>query len=149
MVAPHSTPVASRGKRRGAVLSWEPMAAPQIDRLLFVYNADSGRWNALLDSARKALAASACELCDLTHGLTGERAAWREVARSLARPIAYVHRDERSPEVAALTDGRLPCVVAESGGSPSLLVTREEIAACRGDLDDFGRLLAERVNGER
>ncbi|MBI3608180.1 MAG: hypothetical protein HY207_09445 [Nitrospirae bacterium] len=44
----------------------------KIERLLFIYNADSGKWGAFVDSAKKLLMINGCALCSLTHGLAGE-----------------------------------------------------------------------------
>ena len=44
-----------------------------IKRLVLVYDANSGTWSAVLDSARKLLSLDACGLCAITHGLAGEK----------------------------------------------------------------------------
>ena len=45
----------------------------RIQRLVFVYAADSGLFHALVDSAKKLLMVKGCSLCAITHGLAGER----------------------------------------------------------------------------
>jgi hypothetical protein len=64
--------------------------------LIFVYNADAGSINALLDSAHKILSPStyACRLCELTYGLVREKQAWKAFRESLAEPVTFLHRDE-------------------------------------------------------
>jgi len=54
-------------------------AASTTPRLLLVYHADSGRWQVLRDAAHKLVSPDAypCTLCTLTHGVMGERSAWR------------------------------------------------------------------------
>jgi hypothetical protein len=49
-----------------------------IERLLFIYNADSGALNTIVDSARKLLSINGCPLCSLTHSLAARP---RPVAR--------------------------------------------------------------------
>ena len=63
---------------------------------LFVYNATSGAWSAIFDSAHKILSPStyACNLCQLTHGVFGEREAWKEFKRSWPHRLEFYHRDE-------------------------------------------------------
>ena len=121
------------------------MPARPIDRLIFVFDADAGRWSAFLDSARKALALKGCSLCALTHGLAGEKPEWRAAKGALGLPVSYVHRDELAGPIAEVARGRLPCVVAERGRAIDLLVTPEELEACGGSLDAFKRLLENRV----
>lgn len=64
--------------------------------LLFVYNADSGLWNAALDTLHKIVSPStyACRLCAVSYGLLGMRKAWAETIRALPLPVRFLHRDE-------------------------------------------------------
>jgi hypothetical protein len=43
-----------------------------------------------------------------------------------------VHLDERDAELVAFTDGRTPCVVAETTTGLVMLVDAERLDACRG-----------------
>ena len=64
--------------------------------LVFVYNADSGRVNAWLDIGHKLLRPDSytCDLCQLTHGVFRERAAWKAWREQNERPLEFLHRDE-------------------------------------------------------
>ena len=64
--------------------------------LLFVYNADSGKLNALLDSAHKIVSPSTynCQLCQLTYGLVNEKQAWKQFREQLDEEVLFFHRDE-------------------------------------------------------
>ena len=73
------------------------MSKRTIDRLLFVYNANSGKWNAILDGAKKLLAVDGCPLCSLTHGVFGEKAEWRACKESFGVPVEYVVPKEGAP----------------------------------------------------
>jgi hypothetical protein len=108
-----------------------------VDRLLFVYNADSGTLNAILDSARKLLSADGCPLCSLTHSLAGERAAWTRCRESLGVAVDYVHRDELTPSLRRLVGSSLPSVVARAAGEETLLLGPEAIDACSGSVDEL------------
>lgn len=112
-----------------------------IDRLIFVFDADSGALSAFFDSARKALRLGGCALCSITHGLTGERAEWTDCKEELGVKVEYVHRDEIWPELEGEIEGRLPCVVAEAGGELQELMDRGVLERCRGSVADLrGRL---------
>ena len=119
-------------------------AKRRIDRLVFVFSAGSGSFNAFLDSARKLLQIKGCTLCTITHGLAGEKAEWRECKEEIGVPVDYVHSDEITPALArAIGDGgtNLPCVVAEAGGELILLLGPDVLDRCKGSVADLkGRL---------
>jgi hypothetical protein len=112
-----------------------------IDRLLFVFNADTGSFNAFLDSARKLLRIKGCTLCTITHGLAGERSEWRECKEEIGVPVDYVHRDEVSAELRAVVGDQLPCIVAQTGNDLVLLLAPDVLDRCQGSVADLkGRL---------
>ena len=64
--------------------------------LLFVWNADSGWQQALMDSLHKVLRPESypCSLCRLTYGVVGPRADWKQFLKEWGRPAYFLHRDE-------------------------------------------------------
>jgi len=113
----------------------------RIDRLLFVFNADTGSFNALLDSARKLLRLNGCTLCSITHGLAGEKSEWRECKEEIGVPVDYVHRDEISAELRSVVGDQLPCIVAQAGTDLILLLAPDVLERCQGSVADLkGRL---------
>ena len=112
-----------------------------IDKLIFVFAADSGSLNALLDSAKKLFRIKNCTLCSLTHGLAGEKSEWRECRDELGVPVEYLHRDELAGELKSLVASSLPCVVADSRGELIVLLKPDVLERCQGSVADFkGRL---------
>ncbi|MGX1024508.1 GTPase [Flavobacterium sp. CS20] len=65
-------------------------------QLIFVYNADSGLKNALLDSAHKILSPKTyqCKLCELTYGVFKEKKAWKEFRENSDVDMKFLHADE-------------------------------------------------------
>ncbi len=65
-------------------------------KLIFVYNADSGLMNTLLDIGHKALSPQTyqCHLCGLTFGLIGEHKQWKKFREESATEMEFLHRDE-------------------------------------------------------
>lgn len=65
-------------------------------KLIFVYNADSGFINTLLDIGHKALDPETyqCNLCSLTHGIVGEHKEWKKFRQESAAEMRFLHRDE-------------------------------------------------------
>jgi len=112
-----------------------------IDRLLFVYNADGGKWNAFVDSTKKLFMVNGCALCSITHGLTGEKREWKDCRDALGVPIDYVHRDEITSRLCEVVGANIPAVVAEVRGQYVLVMGPDVLERCRGSVADFrGRL---------
>jgi len=65
-------------------------------KLLFVYNANSGRLNAVLDSAHKFLSPSTypCSLCTLTYNTFGEKKLWKKFREECSVEMDFLHTDE-------------------------------------------------------
>ena len=65
-------------------------------KLIFVYNANSGRLNTLFDIAHKLLSPGTyqCELCSLTHGALSEKKAWKEFRERTGLKMEFLHKDE-------------------------------------------------------
>lgn len=116
-----------------------------IERLVLVYDANSGTWSAVVDSARKLLALDACGLCAITHGLTGERPEWTSCKEGLGVDVGELHRDELTPAMRDLTSGLLPCVVAETPAGSVVIVARDDLGACEGEPSALSDLIRERI----
>ena len=65
-------------------------------KLLFVYNADSGLTNALMDWGHKLVSPEtyACQLCKLTYGWAGMKTEWRAFVDALPHEVVFLDRDE-------------------------------------------------------
>ena len=79
------------------------MESIKTDLLVFVYNANSGFGNALLDSVHKTLDPKSynCNLCAITFGFFSENRKWKEFRQNSVVDMEFLHRDEfkkRYPE---------------------------------------------------
>ncbi len=65
-------------------------------KLIFVYNADSGFINTLIDIGHKAISPQTyqCNLCDLTFGLLKERKQWKKFREESKTEMEFLHKDE-------------------------------------------------------
>ena len=111
--------------------------------LVFVYNADSGVFNALADAAHKIFSPRtyACNLCALTHGAVRMRGEWRKFLEGLGRPLEFLHADElRSRH--GVSDLPLPAIFLKEGGGLKLLAGAAAVNGCR-TLDDLKRLIRD------
>jgi hypothetical protein len=114
-----------------------------IERLTGVYHADGGLAGELRYGLGKLLGRAHCSLCDLTHGVVREREEWRELVRRLGVPVALVHLNERDADIARVSDGSTPCVIAHTDGGLRLLLAPADLDACGGDLAAFEQRLRQ------
>jgi hypothetical protein len=116
------------------------------DRLIFVYNADNGFFNALMDSAHKVFSPATyeCSLCRFTYGLTGMLLPWKKFLDELAVEKAFLHRREFRRDFPQL-QVELPAILRESRGTVDVLVTAAEIKQA-GSLDGLIELVRGRLN---
>lgn len=104
----------------------------KLDRIILVYDADSGIAALVHDIVKKALGREDCALCEITYGPLGKRSAWRQCAATLDIIVDELHRD-RVPEAWGLPRAELPCILARHGDSlPAVLISKAEIELCRG-----------------
>ncbi len=106
------------------------------DRLIFVYNADGGIAQGIMDSVHKTLSPSTypCSLCAITYGAFTMDRRWRAWLKALPVPSVFFHKDD-SP----YRDMALPVVLIERGGQVATLVSAERLNA----LDNVDALIAE------
>ena len=116
--------------------------ARDINELIMIYDAPSGKLAAVSDSLKKIFGRG-CSLCAMTHGLVSKRKEWQEFEEGVGVPISYLHDDEidelkqrlgktnlQLPAVLAeLVDGEVvtllePDVIARSTGTPADLRER-------------------------
>ncbi|MEO9953244.1 GTPase [Nonlabens sp.] len=91
--------------------------------LIFVYNANSGKLNAWLDSAHKIISPKTyeCRLCDLTYGIFKENAEWARFRESVTNTypsieLKFLHIDEFEKEYASkwLPKYEYPCILLKT-----------------------------------
>ena len=112
--------------------------------LVFVYNADSGFVNTLLDIGHKIIAPQtyACNLCAITHSTFSMRDEWKRFVDDLKLPIEFLHRDELSRQY-GIHGAALPAVFRKTDGGLEIWISPEEINRCRS-LDELKWLVGQK-----
>jgi len=115
------------------------------DRLIFVYNADDGFFNALNDMAHKVFSPETyqCSLCRFTYGIRGMLLPWKQFVESLPHRKAFLHRNEFRQEFPDL-DCQLPVILLEKDGRCETLIAADEIKRA-GNLDGLVTVMRERL----
>jgi hypothetical protein len=113
--------------------------------LVFVYNADSGLFNAATDMAHKLLSPRTykCNLCALTYSTFGMREDWKDFLEALARPIEFLHADELK-SLYSISNVQLPAVFKKDSDQLELLINADSINGCL-TIADLKRLLTDKL----
>lgn len=116
--------------------------------LIFVYNADSGFVNTLLDIGHKIVSPQtyACNLCAITHSTFSMRDEWKQFVAGLGVPIEFLHRDEFAKQY-GMRDMELPAVFRKNNDALETWITREEINRCRS-LEDLAQLVRTKLSAQ-
>ncbi len=74
-----------------------------LEKLVFIYNADSGLGNLVLDTAHKLFSPKtyACNLCDITFGAFTEATVWKKFRQTTALEMEFLHKDEFEKQYAS------------------------------------------------
>jgi hypothetical protein len=106
-------------------------------KLIFVYNADSGLLNKLMDIGHKKIEPETytCNLCNLTFGNFSENQQWKEFRENSDIEMEFLHRDEFETKYKMKQD----CPVIFKGPEPL------EIAISKEQLEKF-KSLDELIN---
>jgi len=106
-----------------------------VTRLIGVYDADGTLRGELAYWIGARLGRAHCALCDITHSSVRERADWRACRDRLPVPLDTFHRDDQPDHIRPITDGNLPCVVADTLAGPVVVAGPAELDACHGSGD--------------
>ncbi|HEX5615815.1 MAG TPA: hypothetical protein VFZ83_11745 [Acidimicrobiia bacterium] len=112
-----------------------------VEELVGVYDADGGVRGEVTYVVGHLLGRLECALCDITHGPLRRKRAFDDLRARLGVPFALVHRNEQEPVIAAVTGDALPCVVARVGTAWRIVIDRDTLTTCAGDVDAFARAL--------
>jgi len=100
-------------------------------RLIFIYNANSGWRNALLDGAHKALSPNTyqCNLCDLTFGLVNEKRTWKKFREEEYWNMEFLHKDEFNKQYASKFGSKFefPIVLIAVNEELQLFISTKEL----------------------
>jgi len=111
-------------------------------KLIFVYNANSGKLNASFDIAHKLLSPSTyqCQLCAITHGVFKEREQWTQFREQSSDDLRFLHKDEFEREFEP--QPLYPVVLEETETGLNTLISSEQMANLR-DIDDLMAVLQQ------
>lgn len=117
-------------------------------KLIFVYNADTGVFNAITDTIHKVMSPDTyeCRLCQITYGMTSMQNAWREFLSDIEGEKVFLHRNEfqkQHPDIPA----NLPAIFTEEMGQLYPFLTAEEINEC-SDLESLMETVKSKLSAK-
>lgn len=117
-------------------------------KLIFIYNADSGLGNMLLDGAHKILSPSTyeCSLCSLTFGAFSEKSEWKKFREGNHVKMEFLHKDEFRKQYASKFGHKFtfPIVLAQTNEEFEVFISTEELNNFEKE-KDLIRLIQTRV----
>ena len=117
-----------------------------MQKLIFVYNADSGLFNSLTDFAHKIISPSTydCQLCAITYGNFTIKKEWKTFIESLDLETAFYYKDEFAKAFRTAPSLNPPAVYIQEDNSIELFISSAEINAL-GTLDELQRMITVRL----
>ena len=100
-------------------------------KLIFIYNADSGIRNVIVDSAHKIFSPDTygCSLCDITYGAFTERSTWRKFRKETDLQMVFLHKNEFAKVYASKFGYKFdfPIVLVETNNGLEVFVNTGEL----------------------
>ena len=117
-----------------------------MKKLIFVYNADSGRLNALGHTLHKLISPATykCRLCSLSHSWFSERTGWQRFVGGLGLECEFFHRDEFLDKYTEANDVTYPAIFIEDGGELTVLISPIEFNRIH-EIDELRVLLQSKL----
>lgn len=114
------------------------------EKLLFIYNANAGKGNTLLDVAHKILSPKTynCNLCDITFGVFTENKIWKKFREESSVEMVFLHKDEFAKAYASKFKHKFtfPIILVETSNGLEVLLGTEELKALKQPEDLIGIL---------
>jgi hypothetical protein len=113
-----------------------------MEKIIFVYNANTGFFNALTDSAHKLFSPKtySCNLCKLTHGLTSMKSDWADFIKSLNIELEFLHKDEFKEKFPNNFKEELPAVFTLENKKLTLAISAKELNKAKS-INDLKNLI--------
>ena len=99
-----------------------------MKKLIFIYNAKSGKINSLLDIAHKLISPKTyqCKLCSITHNTFSENEKWKRFRETTTLPLEFLHSDEFEANYNPI-ETKYPVILLEENQKLSEWIPKSEI----------------------
>lgn len=104
-----------------------------VQKLIFIYNADSGLRNMIIDGAHKILSPNTyeCKLCEITFGAFTEKNIWKKFRKKSEIQMEFLHKDEFKKQYASKFGYKytFPIVLEATENGLEIYIKTEELKA--------------------
>ncbi|NEO83174.1 MAG: hypothetical protein F6J87_02770 [Spirulina sp. SIO3F2] len=118
----------------------------QVEKLYFVWNADWSLAGAMQAIQEWLTQTSTCALCEIAYAGIRPKAEWQQCQAAIPVPVEILCRNQLSPALQAASGDAFPVVIAQTAQGLILVLEREAIAACEGDVERFRVALEAALN---
>jgi hypothetical protein len=113
-------------------------------KLIFIYNANSGKLNGLFDLGHKIINPDSykCSLCKITHGKFSEKEVWKNFRETSSFDLVFLHKDEFEKQY--IERFSYPVILRSKNGL-KILLSNEEINKI-SESEKLINLIEQKVN---
>ena len=122
------------------------MANRPYTELVAIYNANGNLAGEISYIVGKLRGTAHCALCDISHGLLGEKKTFSACKTAFDMPLRTLHLDERDEDLRVFTEGKTPCVVGRSPSGWHMVLDSDALAACNKDVATFEATLRQQLD---
>ena len=99
-----------------------------MKELIFIYNAKSGLYQAVVDWTHKIISPGTyeCSLCSLTYGNLGKNNKWSKFLETINMNKSFIY-DDQLRDLDFYNNESLPCIFLRKDNNYSLLLTSDEL----------------------
>ena len=124
------------------------MKKKEVQKIVFVYNANSGARNAIMDSMHKVFSPNTydCKLCDITFGVVSENRTWKKYRENSSHKMNFLHKDEFAKQYASKFGYKFefPIALIEGENGLEVLISTKEMNSLKTS-HGLIRLLKDRI----
>jgi hypothetical protein len=116
------------------------------EKLVFIYNADSGLINAVKDyfHKRRSPETYQCNLCMQTFGAISMKKDWKSYVKNLDISAEFLHKDEFE-KTYDVKGAKYPSAYYKNGSNMKLVISQEEMDAVNS-LEELKDLVSKKLN---
>jgi hypothetical protein len=118
-------------------------------KLIFVYNANSGKLNTLWDTAHKIFSPKnySCNLCAITFDIFSEKKIWKDFRENFNTEMVFLHRDEFQKQYKSkwLQKFKFPVILVTKNEGLEVFISSEELSELKSP-DSLIALITHRLN---
>lgn len=109
-----------------------------MEKLIFIFNANSGFLNTVADISHKILSPQtySCGLCMLTHGKFSENEKWQHFRENSPVKMEFYHKDEFENRYGK--EFEYPCILSQQGSEFVMELNKKQI----GELSTVDELIS-------